>query len=529
MPVRTSTRALKPEGSAGKLVRCAIYTRKSTDEGLGQEFNSLDAQRECAAAYIYSQRHAGWEVLPETYDDGGFSGADMERPALQRMLADIRAGKIDCAVVYKVDRLSRSLLDFNRIMELFNQYGVDFVSVTQQINSATSMGRLVLNVLLSFAQFEREMVSDRTRDKMSAARRKGKWVGGIPMLGYDVHPDGGRLVVNEAEAEQVRTLFDLYRKQQSLTAVVREASLRGITTKQWTTKDGRWHAAKPLTKNLLYRILTNVVYAGQVSHKGQVFPGEQPRIVDEEVWSQVADLLRGNGVSGGRRVRNRYGAALRDVLWCEPCQSRMVHTYTLKNGKRYRYYVCSTAQQRGWDACPTKSVPAQVLEDSVLEKIRAVATHPAIIETTVEEVFVQGGKRTQELVQERSALEKELGQLHAALARAAAASPSHDSRRVERMAELQDRIRAQEKRATQIQVEMEAAATDDIEETEIVKALQSFDGVWTALTTAEQGRIVGALVERINYDGGTGRVSLVWQAAALPLLRRGEKQSQRVM
>jgi site-specific DNA recombinase len=467
------------------MVRCAIYTRKSTDEGLAQEFNSLDAQRECAEAYIHSQRHAGWVVLPETYDDGGYTGANMDRPALQRLLADIQAGKIDCTVVYKVDRLSRSLLDFTRIMEVFELNGVDFVSVTQQINSATSMGRLVLNVLLSFAQFEREMVSDRTRDKMSAARRKGKWVGGIPMLGYDVHPDGGRLVVNEGEAEQVRTLFDLYREHQSLTAVVREANLRGITTKQWTTKDGRCHAAKPLTKNLMFRILTNVLYAGQVSYKGQVFPGEQARIVDEEVWSEVAALLRGNGVSGGRKVRNRYGAMLRGLLWCEACQTRMVHTYTVKDGKRYRYYVCATAQQRGWDACPSKSVSAQAIEDSVLEKIRAVVTHPSVVETTVEEVFVQGGQRGRELATERAAVEKELGRLHAALNRAASAS-GRDSRRVARMAELQDRIRAQEKRAAEIQVEMEEAETSAIGESEILEALRKFHPVWTALTTANR-------------------------------------------
>jgi site-specific DNA recombinase len=528
MPKRISQQAPNAEGPARPLVRCAIYTRKSTDEGLAQEFNSLDAQRECAEAYIQSQRHAGWVIVQQAYDDGGYSGGTMDRPALQRLLADIAAGVINIVVVYKVDRLSRSLLDFARIMEICEKYGVSFVSVTQQINTATSMGRLNLNVLLSFAQFEREMVSDRTRDKMSAARRKGKWVGGIPVLGYDVHRDGGRLVVNEAEAPQVRMLYDLYLERRSLMAVVLEANRRGICTKQRTSKEGRCHAAKPVTKNLVFRILTNVIYAGQVNHKGQIFPGEQARIVDEKVWSQVADLLRGNGISGGRSVRNRYGALLRGVLWCESCQARMAHTYTMKDGKRYRYYVCATAQQRGWDACPSKSVSAQAIEDSVLEKVRAVVTHPVVAETTVEEVFVQGGKRAAELATERSAMKKELGQLHAALARTAASS-NHDSRRVARMAELQDRIRAQEKRMAEIQVETQACDTNAIHEGEILEALRSFEPVWTALTIAEQTRIVEAVVERINYDGRTGRISLVWQAAALPLLGRGEKQSQQVM
>jgi site-specific DNA recombinase len=202
------------------LVRCAIYTRKSTEEGLEQEFNSLDAQRESAEAFIRSQTHEGWTCLPERYDDGGFTGGNMERPALQRLLADIQAGKIDCVVTYKVDRLSRSLLDFAKMMETFEQHGVSFVSITQQFNSATSMGRLILNVLLSFAQFEREIIAERTRDKMAATRRKGKWSGGMPVLGFDLDPRGRRLHVNEEEAERVRSIFALYLEHQALLPVV---------------------------------------------------------------------------------------------------------------------------------------------------------------------------------------------------------------------------------------------------------------------------------------------------------------------
>src|SRR6202140_2017031 len=202
------------------MMRCAIYTRKSTEEGLQQEFNSLDAQRESAEAYILSQRHAGWTVLAERYDDGGYTGANLERPALERLLADIEAGKIDCVLVYKVDRLSRSLLDFARLMGAFEKRGISLVSVTQQFNTTASLGRLTLNILLSFAQFEREIIGERTRDKMAAARRKGKWTGGIPMLGYDVAAGGGKLVVNEKEAVRVREIFELYQTSRSLSAVV---------------------------------------------------------------------------------------------------------------------------------------------------------------------------------------------------------------------------------------------------------------------------------------------------------------------
>ena len=226
-------------------VRCAVYTRKSTEEGLEQEFNSLDAQREAAEAYIASQKGEGWQCVPDRYDDGGFTGGNMERPALKRLLADIKDGKVDCIVVYKVDRLSRSLLDFVKIMETLEKHKVSFVSVTQQFNTTSSMGRLTLNILLSFAQFEREIISERTRDKVHAARRKGKWTGGRPVLGYDVDPKGGKLIVNADEAARVRAIFELYLERQSLAATVKELDARGWRNKFWVTKDGKQAGGYP--------------------------------------------------------------------------------------------------------------------------------------------------------------------------------------------------------------------------------------------------------------------------------------------
>src|SRR6266704_5056145 len=222
-------------------VRCAIYTRKSTEEGLSQEFNSLDAQREAAESYIQSQRGLGWKLIATRYDDGGFSGGNLDRPALQQLLADVDAGLVDCILVYKVDRLSRSLLDFARIMERFDQRNVSFVSITQQFNTTSSLGRLTLNILLSFAQFEREIIGERTRDKLAAARRKGKWIGGTPPLGYDVAPQGGQLVVNPQEAEQVRNIFKLYLNYDSVIGVVQRLRQNGWTTKQWMTRSGNLH------------------------------------------------------------------------------------------------------------------------------------------------------------------------------------------------------------------------------------------------------------------------------------------------
>jgi site-specific DNA recombinase len=268
-----------PEASAPRRLRCAIYTRKSTEEGLDQEFSSLDAQREAAEAFIQSQRREGWIALPTRYDDGGFTGANMERPALQHLLGAVEAGELDCVVVYKVDRLSRSLLDFTRILSLFEKHHVSFVAVTQQFNTSTSLGRLTLNILLSFAQFERELIGERTRDKMSAARKKGKWVGGCPVLGYDVDPGGGRLVVNEEEAERVRAIFARFEENGSAALTLAEIKRRGWRLKSWTRKKGPFRVGGPFTLTALRRLLSNVVYTGSVLHKGQTYTGEHAAIL----------------------------------------------------------------------------------------------------------------------------------------------------------------------------------------------------------------------------------------------------------
>jgi len=345
-------------------VRCAIYTRKSTEEGLAQEFNSLDAQRECAEAYILSQRPQGWSVVPTHYDDGGFTGAHLDRPALQRLLADIQAGRIDCVVIYKVDRLSRSLFDFARLMQIFDQHAVSFVSVTQQLNSSTPMGRLTLHILLSFAQFEREIISERTRDKQSAARRKGKWTGGCPVLGYDPDPQGGRLVVNPIEAQQVRQIFAWFLKHGSLMATLEEIHSRKWTLKSWTTRKGGEHVGGGFDRPGLVRLLRNVMYRGEVSHQGKIYPGEQAAIVDQNVWKKAQELL-GNPVQGHGRERNQ-GALLRDLLQCGVCGSRMVAGYTTHRGRRYSYYVCLMAQKRGAQACPGQRIQAQRIEPAVM-------------------------------------------------------------------------------------------------------------------------------------------------------------------
>jgi site-specific DNA recombinase len=307
----------------------------------------------------------------ECYDDGGFTGANMDRPALTRLLHAVEAGELDCVVVYKVDRLSRSLLDFTRMLSVFEKYKVSFVAVTQQFNTSTSLGRLTLNILLSFAQFERELIGERTRDKMSAARRKGKWVGGCPVLGYDVDPGGGRLVVNEEEAKRVRAIFALFEEHRSALLTLTEIHQRDWRLKSWTRKTGQYRPGGPFAQNSLRRLLTNILYTGAIRHKGQSYPGEHAAILAPGTWERVQNLITQRGVFAGGRSRNKHFALLGGLLYCETCRTRMVYSYSGKNDRKYPYYVCLNAQRKGWAVCPTKSLPARAIEESVLGRIRA--------------------------------------------------------------------------------------------------------------------------------------------------------------
>ena len=289
-------------GSERKVVRCAIYARKSTEEGLSQPFSSLDAQRESAEAYIASQRHMGWTALERRYEDGGYTGANMERPALRALMEDVASGQVDCIVVYKVDRLSRSLLDFARLIGIFEERGVSLVSVTQQLNTTDSLGRLTLNILLSFAQFERELIAERTRDKMRAARRKGRWLGGQPILGYDVDPERGGLKINAEEARRVRFVFQWVAEGKSAKEVLELLSTRGWTTKQWISRSGRQHAGRAFEECDLARLVENVVYMGKLRDVEQVYEGDHAGIVDADLWERAnAAVNRWRSFARGER------------------------------------------------------------------------------------------------------------------------------------------------------------------------------------------------------------------------------------
>ncbi len=350
--------------------RCAIYTRKSSEEGLEQDFNSLDAQRESCEAFIASQKHEGWSALAEMYDDGGISGATMDRPALKRLLADIEAGRIDTVVVYKVDRLTRSLGDFAKIVEVFDQAGVSFVSVTQAFNTTTSMGRLTLNMLLSFAQFEREVTGERIRDKIAASKKKGMWMGGLPPLGYDV--DDKKLVVNLAEAKTVRHIFTRYTALGSVRALKDDLDRDVIVSKRRVDKYGRQTGGNSLARGALYLMLQNPIYRGRIVHKDQSYPGQHEAMIDQALWDRVQAILATN------RVDRKNGGGARDPsllagLIFDAAGERMTPTHANKKGRRNRYYVSHSLIRRGRPKASetARRVPAGEIERIVQDRIVA--------------------------------------------------------------------------------------------------------------------------------------------------------------
>ncbi|MEM9429595.1 MAG: recombinase family protein [Pseudomonadota bacterium] len=366
-----------------KKTRCAIYTRKSSEDGLEQEFNSLDAQREACAAYIASQKHEGWVLLPDPYDDGGLSGGSLERPALQRLLDDIGAGRIDQIVVYKIDRLTRSLADFARIVDILDAVGASFVSVTQSFNTATSMGRLTLNMLLSFAQFEREVTAERIRDKISASKKKGLWMGGNVPLGYD--PDGRILKINATEAETVRTLFDLYELHGVIRDVKAEADRLGLITKQRVATGGIKSGGQLFTRGHIHQILTNPIYAGRIRHKGQVHQGRHAAIIEPARWDALQAMMQ----EGAARRRERKARGVSRTTEPSPLVGKLYdetgdrltpsHSRT-KTGTRLRYYVSHRLVARsgegnkdGW------RLPAQEIETLAASLIREHLGRPAFI------------------------------------------------------------------------------------------------------------------------------------------------------
>ncbi|MFC5386576.1 recombinase family protein [Aquamicrobium segne] len=347
-------------------LRCAIYTRKSSEEGLDMEFNSLDAQRESCEAYIASQRSEGFAAIRERYDDGGHSGGTLERPALQRLLADVEAGLIDVIVVYKIDRLSRSLMDFSKLVEIFERNQVTFVSVTQSFNTTTSMGRLTLNILLSFAQFEREVIGERIRDKFAASRKKGMWMGGYVPLGYDVRDR--KLVINEEEAKTVRMIFERFVAIGSATTMAKALAAEGIVNKR----------GRLIDKGFLYKLINNRIYIGEAVHKGTSYPGEHEAIIDRELWEAVHSILKTSPRLRAAASRNQTPAMLKGLIFTDT-GTAMTPTATKKGSKLYRYYTSmDLIRNRTTDAAGPQRLAAGMVEDAVIGEIRRMVATPEL-------------------------------------------------------------------------------------------------------------------------------------------------------
>ena len=495
---------------APEVRRCAIYTRKSTEEGLDQEFNTLDAQRESGEAFIVSQRHLGWECLPEHYDDGGFTGANIERPAMQRLLTDIEAGKVDVVMVYKVDRLSRSLLDFARLMEVFERHEVSFVSVTQQFNTATSMGRLVLNVLLSFAQFEREMIAERTRDKIAAARRKGKWTGGPVLLGYQV--EDKKLVIDDIEALVVREIYDLYERQRSALVVARALNEAGRRTKRHRAKNGNVREARKWIKDGVLRVLKNPVYAGYISYGDDLFEGEHQALIDRERWHQIQAAIAKRKIAKQDRPRNpEY--ILRGVLRCARCGYAMTPASTRKGGRTYRYYRCVTRDKEGRHACPAQPLPADAIESFVIGHIRETTADGGLAADVAKKLHARAAQQREGLLTERAALPRKIASLAAETRKLVdtLAEVNGTAQRLveERIEQVSEQLGLREARLAEVERALAATRETDLEIGWVADTLARFDAAWDALTNENRGRLVRGLVERVEVDEPSGQVTAV--------------------
>ena len=509
-----------------KTIRCAIYTRKSTEEGLDQQYNSLDSQRDAGESYIRSQANEGWELVPDRYDDGGFSGGNIERPALKRMMEDIQAGKIDCVVVYKVDRLSRSLLDFARVMETFDKFSVSFVSVTQHFNTTHSMGRLTLNILLSFAQFEREIIGERIRDKLAAQCRRGQWTGGYPVLGYDVDRSERtpKLVVNPEEATKVRRIFSLYLELKNLMPVVEELDKRGWTNKLWHSKKGLPKGGRSFDKCSVHALLTNPIYCGKIKHKTDLYQGQHQAIIDDEIYERVQAQLRENSFNRGNRLPSKYGGLLKGLIRCPNCNVAMVHNMTKRNAIVYRYYTCVRAIKRGRQACKHPSLPAGEIEAAVVDQVREISRDTKLRDEIIRQAMIATQQGRAELESHHVQLTRQLTRDHGEI-RELALDQKPNTSIAHRIADIQDRIAKAEFELAKVNRQLHDLDKQQMTTEEIQEAFIDFDRIWDALTSREQSQLLALLVSKVEFDQSDCTIAITFHASGIETL---EQQSQEV-
>jgi site-specific DNA recombinase len=497
-------------------VRVGIYARVSTDERLGQAFNSIHHQREACESYVNAHRGEGWSGVAEDYSDGGFTGANTTRPALQRLIADVEAGKIDVVLTYKLDRLSRSMRDFLNLLHFFDEHNVSFVSVSQSFDTTTPIGKMTLNLLASFGEFERQVTAARTKDKLGAARRRGKYVGGYLVLGYDRAPEGGHLVVNGDEAEMVREIFRLFLANRSLVATLGELDRRKWTSKKWKTRDGKDFGGGRFDAHKLRRLLGHHIYEGRVLFEGTLYDGEHAAIISPKVFREVQQVL-----DAGRRdtrpgAANKYGCLLRGLLFCG-CGSPMVHTPTTRGSRIFRYYRCAATMRRGAATCSTRLVRAALIEDSVVAQVRRIGTDTRLQHETFQQAVAQiaterraARVEARRLKREVAAGKRDLVRLVDTLTRTTGSAASAVQ---EQLAVAQERLAAIEARLAEVLTTVESLAAQQVDEADVARALQDFEGLWSVLVLAEKERLLHLLISAVRYDGANGALEIDWRLA----------------
>ena len=500
MTTRRSNKAPTPT------TRVAIYTRQSVANDL--EFGSIEAQRETVEAYVISQRSKGWVALPERYDDSGFSGGNIERPAFQRMMADLDDGKIDVIAAYKTDRVSRSLNDFTRFMETLERRGVGFVSTTQSFDTRTSMGRLTLNILASFSQFERETIAERTRDKVLATRKKGMWTGGRPVLGYDVC--NKVLVVNESEATTVRTIYEAYLDNGGLIGTLAELKHQAIANKTWTNLAGNTVHGRPFNKATLHGLLTNPLYIGKVRCADDLVEGQHNAIVDAQLFDEVQAALGSNRRTAPTKP-SKWGAILTGLLRCGVCGAAMGHVATRKGTRSYRYYACQTLQKGGAAACQGSRAPVAELDEVVTNRIRSIGSDPSVLQATLKAANNTEAGRQPELKAEVARLSqqhKQLADQRRNLLDALQHGSTGANAIAKRLGEVDTQIATVAARQDEATTMLAEIGRGCLDENAIRTTLEQFEPLWDALTPRERQRVLRLLITEVRYDGQNGELEI---------------------
>lgn len=496
-------------------VRVVAYCRRSVEK-VAEEFGSIESQRQAIASYVASQRERGWVLLPETYEDRNLSGATTDRPDLQRLLADARAGRFDVVCLHKFDRISRSLMDFLRLVQDLEALHVTVVSVTQQVDTSTSTGRLMLNILASFAEFEREQIRERVADKMLAARQRGLWQGGRPPLGFDVVDK--RLVVNPTEAADVLAIYEIFCRTRSPVATLRELDCRGIRNKSWTGKRGQRVEGRKFHRKSLRQVLTSPRYIGQQAAGGGLVKAEHEAIVPRALWDRVQAIYTEGAVEPGRPPRQPWSALLTGLLRCGACGAAMVPTYSVKGGRRYGYYQCQSTKSQGATACPGSRVAQGLIEAVVLERLAAVGRDPALAEQAVTAAHAEVAARRVELAGDARRHGMEVQRLAAERDALVAALVRQDGEVPEvrqRLAYVREGLQEAQARAEGVREELAGLGDGAVKKDELRRAIESFTPVWTELFPAERARLVQLLVESVSLDARTGELAITFRPGGI--------------